>query len=261
MPSSSPFSTEQLAQYERDGFLLVRGLFRPAEVDRLLQFGRADSRLAAETYGRKDATGLETRLALWNDVGDDLYSMFSRSERIVRRAEQLLEEEVYHYHSKLNMKEPRVGGAWEWHQDYGYWYNFGCLFPRLVSCMTAVTDSTRENGCLMVMPGSHHLGRIDHGKTGEQTGADMERVEQALLQMEQVAVGMQPGDSLFFHCNLLHRSDANLSELPRWTLISCYNARQNSPYKAGRHPQYTPLVAVDDQAILNWSPAPVTSPE
>jgi len=41
----------------------------------------------------------------------------------------LLGEEVYHYHSKMMLKEPQVGGAWEWHQDYGYWYKNQFMFP------------------------------------------------------------------------------------------------------------------------------------
>ena len=94
--------------------------------------------------------------------------------------ERLLGGEVYHYHHKLILKEPLTGGAWEWHQDYGYWYNNGCLFPLLASCLIAIDRATGENGCLEVLQGSHLIGRIDHGKVGDQTGADLERVEAAL---------------------------------------------------------------------------------
>ena len=61
--------------------------------------------------------------------------------------------EVYHYHSKLMLKEPFVGGAWEWHQDYGYWYQNGCLFPWMASCLIALDPATRANGCLQVLKG------------------------------------------------------------------------------------------------------------
>ena len=60
---------------------------------------------------------------------------------------------------------------------------------------------------------------------------------------------MDPGDGLFFHCNTLHRSDQNASPNPRWSLICCYNAARNNPYKASHHPQYTPLHKVSDAAI------------
>lgn len=249
------FSSVELATFERDGYLLARRLFDADEMSILLAHARQDPALAAGAYARKDAQGAETRLALWNHAGEDLYSMFSRSPRIVDRMEQILGGEVYHYHTKMMLKEPRVGGAWEWHQDYGYWYHNGCLAPLLASCLIAVDQANRENGCLQVIRGSHQLGRIDHGKVGEQAGADMERVDEALRRMELVYIEAEPGDALFFHSNLLHRSDQNRSERPRWSLICCYNAARNNPYKESRHPRYEPLVKVTDDAIKAWSPA------
>ncbi|MEX2561285.1 MAG: hypothetical protein WD403_15285, partial [Pirellulales bacterium] len=52
--------------------------------------------------------------------------------------------------------------------------------------------------------------------------------------------------------NLLHRSDQNTSANPRWSLICCYNAARNDPYKESRHPRYTPLVKTTDSAIKEW---------
>ncbi len=63
-----------------------------------------------------------------------------------------------------------MGGAWEWHQDYGYWYNNGCLLPDMASCLMGIDRATKANGCLQVLKGSHHMGRIEHLKTGDQTG-------------------------------------------------------------------------------------------
>ncbi|HEX4132494.1 MAG TPA: phytanoyl-CoA dioxygenase family protein, partial [Pirellulales bacterium] len=243
----------QLAQFERDGFVLARQLFDAEEMALLLSYARGDEALAAGSYARKDAGGRETRLALWNHPGEDLYSMFSRSPRIVDAMEQLLGGEVYHYHSKMMLKEPFVGGAWEWHQDYGYWYNNGCLFPWMASCLIAVDRANQANGCLQVIRGSHHMGRIDHGKAGEQTGADMERVDEALRRMELVYIEAEPGDSLFFHSNLLHRSDENRSPNPRWSLICCYNAARNDPYKESRHPRYSKLEQAADTGIKDWA--------
>ena len=139
------------------------------------------------------------RLSLWNHPGDGVYGMFARCERMVRSAEKLLGGEVYHYHSKMIMKDPKVGGAWAWHQDYGYWYQNGVLLPLLTSVFIAVDPCTRENGCLQVIRGSHHCGRIDHVLTGDQAGADRERVEELLKRMPLDYVEMGPGDALFFH--------------------------------------------------------------
>jgi hypothetical protein len=153
------------------------------------------------------------------------------------------------YHSKLSAKQPRVGGAWEWHQDYGYWYKNGCLFPDMLSVFIAIDACTKENGCMQVLRGAHLLGRIEHGFAGEQTGADLERVAEAKKRLELVYCEMAPGTALFFHGNTLHTSDANLSEHPRWGLICCYNTKHNDPYKEHHHPRYTPLTKVPDSAI------------
>jgi len=246
-------TANDLAAWHRDGYLLIRQLFATDEMQYLLNYARGDERLRGDAYGRRDATGQVTKLALYNHAGDDLYSVFAKSRRIVDRMEQLLADEPYLYHFKMMLKEPLVGGAWEWHQDYGYWYDNGCLFPNMASCLIAVDRATRANGCLQILPGSQRLGRLDHGKTGDQVGIAQERIDAALNVFPLQYVEAEPGDALFFHGNLLHRSDRNTSPDPRWSLICCYNARQNSPYKTGRHPQYNPLERVDDDAVRRWA--------
>jgi ectoine hydroxylase-related dioxygenase (phytanoyl-CoA dioxygenase family) len=246
---SGPFSADELAAYQRDGYLLLRQLFDRDEIELLREAAKRDRALDEQAYGRNDGEGGSVRLSLWNHPGDDLYGMFSRNARVVDRVEQLLGDEPYHYHSKMIMKEARTGGAWAWHQDYGYWYENGVLFPNLCSVFIAVDPATRANGCLQVLRGSHAMGRITHVKTGDQTGADPERVAAAAERLELVYVEMAPGDALFFHPNLLHRSDQNHSPHDRWALVCCYNARSNDPYKEGRHPRYTPLTRVEAEAI------------
>jgi len=98
-------------QFERDGFVMVENLFDAVEVELMLRVAREDRMLHEHAFGRKDAQGRESRLSLWNHPGDDLFGIVSRSRRIVDAMEQLLGGEVYHYHSKLMLKEPFVGGA------------------------------------------------------------------------------------------------------------------------------------------------------
>lgn len=245
----SPLTDDQVVQYHRDGSVLARGLFTAEEIDLLSRAAKEDHELDQRSFGRADGEGGKVRLSLWNHPGEGIYGMFARCERVVRSAEKLLDGEVYHYHSKMIMKDPKVGGAWAWHQDYGYWYQNGVLQPLLTSAFIAVDFCTRENGCLQVLRGSHHCGRIDHVLTGDQAGADRERVDALLQRLPLDYVEMAPGDVLFFHANLLHRSDQNRSDQPRWAMICCYNAARNDPYKESHHPRYTPLTVVPDSAI------------
>jgi ectoine hydroxylase-related dioxygenase (phytanoyl-CoA dioxygenase family) len=243
------FTEQQLRQYHADGYLIVEDLLDAEEVEILRHVAKADRSIEEQAISRRDGEGGVTKLKLWNEAGDDLYGIIARSRRLVDRMEQMLSGEVYYYHSKMNFKEPFTGGAWAWHQDYGYWYNNGCLFPDMASCLISVDPATMENGCLQVLKGSHHMGRIDHGKVGDQTGADPERVAEACKRLELVYCVTKPGGAVFFHSNLLHRSDQNKSPNPRWSYICCYNAARNNPYKQSHHPSYTPLSKVEDDAI------------
>lgn len=248
--AAGPLHDETLKTYVADGYVIARGMFSGEEIGLLRRAAKEDRELDQHSFGRGDGEGGTVRLSLWNHPGDTIYGMFARCESIVNSAEKILEGEVYHYHSKMIMKDARVGGAWAWHQDYGYWYQNGVLFPLLTSAFIAVDPATRQNGCMQVLKGSHHLGRVDHVLTGDQAGADMERVREAEKVLERVYVEMDPGDVLFFHANLLHRSDQNHSDNPRWSMICCYNAARNNPYKEHHHPRYTPLHKVPDSAIL-----------
>ena len=241
---------DQQAAYESDGFVLVRGFFDSEEAQLLQAAIVQDPAIRDHFYDRTDSEGLATKMATWNHPGDSIYGYAARSRKMVDTMEYLLGGEVYHYHSKITAKEPHEGGAWEWHQDYGYWYNNGCLFPQMASAMIALDKCTKANGCLQVLKGSHHMGRIDHGLLdGDQVGADLNRVKQAEKQLELVYCEMEMGDVVFFHCNTLHRSDQNRSDDRRWTLICCYNAASNDPYLEHHHPRYTPLEKVDDVEI------------
>jgi ectoine hydroxylase-related dioxygenase (phytanoyl-CoA dioxygenase family) len=242
-------SSEQIEAFHKDGYLLVRSLFDRGEAEILVRAAKADAAFKQNAFERQDGQGGVAKLVLWNKSGEDLWGAIARCERIVGAMEQLLGEEVYHWHSKMSIKEPFTGGAWNWHQDYGYWYNNGCLFPDMASVMIAVDPNTRENGCLQVLRGSHKMGRIEHGRYGDQSGAEPERVEAAMGRLELVYCEMEPGDALFFHSNTLHRSDQNRSPNPRWSLLCCYNTRRNSPYKESHHPFYEPIQKLPDQII------------
>ncbi|MCU1292601.1 MAG: phytanoyl-CoA dioxygenase family protein, partial [Bryobacterales bacterium] len=192
--AAGPLGKDVLEQYERDGYVVAKQMFSRQEIDLLRRAAKEDRELDQHSFGKGDGEGGVVRLSLWNHPGDTIYGMFARCETVVNSAETLLGGEVYHYHSKMIMKDAKVGGAWAWHQDYGYWYQNGVLFPLLTSAFIAVDPATRENGCMQVLRGSHQLGRIEHVLTGDQAGADMERVKEAEKRLELVHVEMEPGD-------------------------------------------------------------------
>lgn len=249
-------TNKQVIDYHRDGFLVVKDFFSSAEIDLLYQTA-TDESVVDHAFDLNDQEGKKTKLTLWFTAGDDPFGLMSRCKRMIDSVQSLLGEgEVCHFHSKVMQKEPRVGGAWEWHQDYGYWYKNEFLLPeQMMSVMIAITDANKENGCLQVIEGTHKMGRVEHGFAGEQVGASQHYVDLALKTMPLIYVELKAGDALFFHSNILHRSEANTSEHSRWSLISVYNRSSNVPYNEPSGYSTIPVEEVPDEALLQWQTA------
>lgn len=250
----------QIEQYNQDGYLIIKGFLNQEEVSKLYQIAIDDKTMSKNAINVNDSTGKRSKLSLWYKPGDDVYGLLTRSKGLVNSVDKLLDGDaaVCHFHSKLMQKEPKVGGAWEWHQDYGYWYKNEFLLPnQMMSVMVAVTEANKSNGCLQVIKGSHKMGRVEHGFAGEQVGASQRCVDLALQTMELIFVELEAGDVLFFHSNLLHRSEANLSDKARWSMISCYNRASNIGYNnaASSSSSVIPIDMVPDEALLTWDTA------
>ncbi len=246
---------KQKRSYEEDGYVIIKNFLKKAQVKKLYAIAIGDDTLQKHAFDLNDQSGKKTKLTLWYTPGNDAYGLLTKSKRIVESVDALMDGDssVCHFHSKLMQKEPKVGGAWEWHQDYGYWYKNEFLLPdQMMSVMIAITQANKENGCLQVIKGSHKMGRIEHGFAGEQVGASQHYVDLALKTMELIYVEIMPGDALFFHSNLLHRSEANLSDTARWSLISVYNRSNNVPYNEPSQSSTAPLEAVPDEALIEW---------
>src|SRR5262249_59181077 len=103
---------DQAARYHADGSVLLKGFFDAEETDLLRRAAKEDHELDRRAFGRADGEGGKVRLSLWNHPGEGIYGMFARCERVVRSAEKILGGEVYHYHSKMILKDARIRGAW-----------------------------------------------------------------------------------------------------------------------------------------------------
>ena len=173
-------SDQDFRSYQEDGFVIVRNFLDAEEIELLGRAAREDRVLDQHSFGRADGEGGTVRLSVWNHPTDTIYGAVARSESVVNSAEKLLGGEVYHYHSKMIMKDAKVGGAWTWHQDYGYWYQNGILFPLLASVFIAIDRATRENGCMQVIRKSSVTSPADADPRGDMAGADMVHVNEAL---------------------------------------------------------------------------------
>ncbi|KAL8608182.1 hypothetical protein ACOMHN_016637 [Nucella lapillus] len=242
-------TSEMLNDFKDAGYVMVRNMLDKEEVSQLKKSFETIAEYEKHSFAINDGAQAKIYQCCWNFPGNDVSGMVARSEKYAGTCEKLMGGEVYHYHSKVMKKEAQSGGRIVWHQDYGYWYKSGNLFPDMINIFTAIDPCTRENGCLQILEGSHQCGRIDHGPIGGQVGADVERVEQLKTKLEHHYVEMEPGDAIIFHCNLLHVSSANTSIHRRWAFANAYNMASNSSVVAHHHPSYHKLQKVANTAI------------
>ncbi len=129
-------------------------------------------------------------------------------------ASQLLGGAVRFWHDQLFCKPADHGGVVAWHQDYSYWTRTTPLAH--LTCWIGLDDSTRDNGCVHYVPGSHLWPDLPiTGLTG-----DMESVKNVLPdelkpQFKPVAIELKKGESSFHHARMMHGSYANTTDLPR----------------------------------------------
>jgi ectoine hydroxylase len=83
---------------------------------------KSDIKIHSQTIQRSDGEGKLYDKSVRNTPGINVIGALARSARIVQTLETLFNDEVYYNYSKINSKKPKIGGSWEWHQDYAYWY-------------------------------------------------------------------------------------------------------------------------------------------
>jgi ectoine hydroxylase-related dioxygenase (phytanoyl-CoA dioxygenase family) len=152
-------------------------------------------------------------------------------------AAQLLGGAVRFWHDQLFCKPARHGGVVAWHQDYSYWTRTTPLSH--LTCWIGLDDSTRENGCVQYVPGSHRWP--DLPMTG--LAGDMEAIQSVLTEEQKaafrpVAVELKAGECSFHHPRMIHGSYANRSDTPRRaTVINVFRdgvcSNSDAPLLAG----------------------------
>ena len=116
--SNFQLTSQQTENYNRDGYLIVSNFLNKEEVTKLYTIALEDDAMQKHSFDLNDQTGKKTKLALWYTPGNDAYGLLTKSKRIIESVNKLMEgnSSVCHFHSKLMQKEPKVGGAWEWHR-------------------------------------------------------------------------------------------------------------------------------------------------
>jgi ectoine hydroxylase-related dioxygenase (phytanoyl-CoA dioxygenase family) len=129
-------------------------------------------------------------------------------------ASQLLRGAVRFWHDQIFYKPAHHGGVVAWHQDYSYWTRTKPLAH--LSCWIGLDDSTRENGCVHYVPGSHRWNLLPITGLAD----DMDSIQSVLTvqqteEFRPVAIELKSGEASFHHPLLVHGSFENTTERPR----------------------------------------------
>jgi ectoine hydroxylase len=261
-------SEEQVRHYDQHGYLLLDGLFRPAEVERLRRH------VLEVTSERSERTVFEAHQATVRSVygihaHHRVFGALARQAQLVMPVRQVLHGDVYVYQSKLNTKSAFDGDQWPWHQDYVYWLNEDSMpAARALTAAVFLDDITELNGPMMIIPGSHRAGTLasdtyDGKPPGYEAGpawipnltAKMKYTlpKDSLMSLTRDAGIVAPkgraGSVLLFDCNIAHASPPNLSHLGRTIALFTYNRVDNAPSEAALHrPDF--LVSRDTRPIV-----------
>jgi len=129
-------------------------------------------------------------------------------------ASQLLDGGVRFWHDQLFYKPAHHGGVVAWHQDYSYWTRTQPM--QHLTCWIALDDSTRENGCLQYVPGSHRWPLLPvTGLAGNMDEIRTVLSPEQLREFQPVAIELKAGEATFHHPLMVHGSYENRTDRPR----------------------------------------------
>ena len=231
MSAQSPLTTEQVAFYQQNGYLLVEGLFSRAEAAHYRQAGHelmeriyALGQRSAAWGSGKALSEKAVVLQHCHDVQfyDAAFARLIVDERFTGVASQLIgSPNVQLHHTKMFVKPPENGAPFPMHQDTPY-------FPHdnhsMIAAIVHFDDAPLEKGCVRVVPGSHKRGVLEHDPTG---GWHLPLDEYPLE--DATPCPAQAGDALFFSYLTIHGSGTNDSDEARTTLLVQMRDPEDTP--------------------------------
>lgn len=248
-------STAQQEEFASQGFLVLRQQASKAYCEEVIAYCEqqlagqvqpieyeADTCYPGAPASRDAEGGVTARRLLQAYARDPRLAQWATGQALAEPLLQLLGAGALlsqSHHNCIMSKQPQYSTATGWHRDSRYW-NF--QRAELISSWLALRNETLENGCLLVIPGSHKTD-IDVAQLDEAQflRTDLEQ-NQALLAQAQ-PVPLQQGDVLLFHSNLFHAAGKNQTAATKFSMVFTYRATDNPPRPGTRSAAY-PEVAL-----------------
>jgi len=266
---------EQIAFYAEHGYLKIENYLTGTELEMLYAelpktIEKDSPRIILEDNG-------SVRSVFAPHFVNACYERLSRLDRFVIPSEQLVGSKLYLHQYKVNTKKGLKGDWWEWHQDFPYWHHDDKIKnPELITIMIYLQDTDSSNGALLMIPKSHKLGIVkfeqkdpsalkeklkynDHHKSKDYLSSlnsnikftiDHELIKELANENGIVTASGKRGTVLFFHGNIFHASNVNLTPFDRDAILLTYNSVNNLPGNI-ENPRPDFLVGTNYDPILN----------
>src|SRR5258708_2045966 len=253
-------SADQIASFERDGYLFFPSLFTPAEIKTL-----TDEVPALYAQRRPENVREKTGDVVRTNFAAHLYSTpfarLARHPRMVEPIKQIYGEDVYMHQFKINGKQAFDGDVWQWHQDYGTWRADDQMpEARAMNVAIFLAHVNEYNGPLMFTPGSHKLGVLDGEHDTAPTSYPLwvinhDSIRKLVERGGIVAPKGPPGSMILFHGCLVHASTSNLSPWNRVSVYLSLCAVSNHIRRFKRpgyiaHRDFAPIQCLPDDSLL-----------
>jgi ectoine hydroxylase-related dioxygenase (phytanoyl-CoA dioxygenase family) len=213
-------SREQVEFYRENGFLTVEDVVPMPLIEEARQVVEAfveRSRAVAEHDSVYDLepghSAAEPRVRRLKEpcALHPLFDRINRLDALLDIVGALIGPEIRYQGSKLNMKAAAFGSPVEWHQDLAFYPHSNA---DLLAVGIYLDDCTLENGCMLMLPGSHRGPILDHHQDGVFVGA-VDLAREAVDVSRAVPLTVRAGGISLHHCRMLHASAPNTSALPR----------------------------------------------
>jgi ectoine hydroxylase-related dioxygenase (phytanoyl-CoA dioxygenase family) len=227
-------TSQQISDYRREGYLAVPEVVPGATLARVRavvdefveqsrQMTKDDTMFVLEPSHMRDSP----RLARINQPVKvhPMFDQIMRSSEVLDCVAAMIGPDIRYHHSKLNMKTAGVGSPVEWHQDFVF---FPHTNDDVLAVGIALDDCTPDNGCLLVVPGSHRGPILDHHQNGVFVGAVPASLPDVAMD-KAVPVIVPAGGMSVHHSRTLHASAPNRSSKPRRLLLIEYAAADAWP--------------------------------
>ena len=253
-------TSEQLAEFDREGWVFLPEVFSQAEIDVLMgEVPKIFAMRRKEVWREKDGEAVRTAFAA--HTYNEAFRRLAAHPRLLDPVMQLVDGPVYMHQFKINGKAAFDGDVWQWHQDYGTWARDDLMpEPRAMNIALFLQEVTEFNGALMFIPRSHKAGVIEAGHDTLTTSyplwtLDKETVTRLAEEGGMVAPRGKPGSLLLFHSNLVHASPGNISPWDRTIvyLSLCHVDNHIRQFKRDEwiaHRDFAPIEALADDCLL-----------